>query len=81
MLLNDRNTYAVAPNLYLLYGSSPESVGSAQIYFLASLFKLIGELANSGCLAHSVYANHQNNIWFMAGWKVPVFGILGVVLG
>ena len=81
LLFHYRHAHALAPDANLLYGSGTEGVGSSQNNFLASLLKLVSQLADGGCLAHAVYAYYEDNVRLMVGRKFPVCQVIAVILG
>ncbi len=81
LLLDDRHANTLTPDANLLDSSGTESVGSAKINLLARLLKLIGKLADSGGLAHTVDTHNENHVRAMVGRKLPVVVITRIVFG
>jgi len=61
-LLDDGYVCALAPDFELLDGGCAEGVGSAKHYFLAGFLELVGELADGGGFADSVYAYDHDDV-------------------
>ena len=80
LLLHHGHAYTLAPDAKLLYGCCAECVGSTQIYLLACLLELPGELADGRGLAHAVHAHHKNHVGLMVAGQIPVVVILRIVL-
>ena len=80
LLFHDRHAYPFAPYHNLLYSSGTESVGSAEIHFLSRSLELVGKLADCRRLAHTIHANHKDDVWTMVGREIPVVKVCRVVL-
>ena len=81
LLLDDGHAHAVAPDLYLLYGSSPKGVGGTEIYFLSGLFELISQFAYGCGFADTVDTHYQYHIRLVVAGQVPVAAVFRVVFG
>ena len=67
------------PDFQLIHGCGAEGIGGAEHDFVAALFELGCQLADSGCFAHTVHADHEQDVRFFPRWNVEVLRIGGVV--
>ena len=79
LLLYDGHTDSLAPDAYLLHSSSTEGVGSSQTDFQTCLLELIGQFADGCRLAHTVYANHKNDVGTLVFRNLKSLGIVCVI--
>ena len=79
LLLDDWNANPFAPNTYLLNCSSTECVGCSKHDLQASFLELIGELAYSCGLAHTIHAYNKDNIRSLIGRDLETFSIVCIV--
>ena len=61
-LLNDGHVGTMSPLHQLLYGSSAEGIGSAEIDLQSSLFELVCQLTNGCGLTYSIDTHHHDYI-------------------
>lgn len=67
LLLDDRHSYSLGPDLQLLYGRSTEGIGSPEHDALACLTKAMCQFADGSGLAYAVYAHYHDYIRFGTG--------------
>ena len=79
LLLHDRYPYPFGPDAYLLDSSGAERISCSKHDLQASLFELIGELADSGRLAHAVHADDEDDIRPLVCRNLKALGVVGVV--
>jgi hypothetical protein len=60
-LLDQLSARAARPDFELLDGRGAESIRRAEKHGRAFLFQPVGELADGGCLANSVYPDHEDD--------------------
>ena len=80
LLLDNRHSDTVAPNLNLLYSGGTESIGSTKIDLLSSFLELISKLTDSCGLANSIHSDYQYDVWLVIGRQVPIAVIARVIL-
>ena len=79
LLLHHRHPNSLSPDADLFNGSSTESIGSTEINLLASLFKLIGQLADGSSFTHTIHTDNENDIRFVIGRQIPVVIIIRMI--
>ena len=80
-LFDDRHAGTLTPNHQLLYRSSPESIGSAQIHFFSGLCELISQFTDSCCFTNAIDTHHHDYIRFIGQRAIKIHWHIRVIFG